>query len=97
MLEIEIRDAVEKSENLNEDYSINWNFVDADAYAECRSFWKDDATFYESFNEIVDTIKAERSEEAAAETQIEMEFDLLSRYPHAVQQLEVLKKDFLGM
>ena len=32
MLEIEIRDAVEKAENLNEDYSINWSFVDADAY-----------------------------------------------------------------
>lgn len=70
MLEIEIRDAVEKSENLNEDYSINWNFVDTDAYAECRSFWKDDATFYESFDEIVDTIKAERSEEANAERQL---------------------------
>lgn len=54
--------------------------------------------FYgKTFDEIVDTIKAERSEEAAAETQIEMEFDLLSRYPNAVQQLEVLKKDFLGM
>ena len=70
MLEIEIRDAVEKSENLNEDYSINWNFVDADAYAACRSFWKDDEQFYESFNEIVDMIIAERKEEADAERQL---------------------------
>ncbi len=54
MLEIEMRDAVEKEENLNENGSINWNFVDADAYAECRSFWKDDEDFYDSFNEIAD-------------------------------------------
>ena len=70
MLEIEIRDAVEKAENLNADYSINWNFVDADAYAECRSFWKDDEQFYESFNEIADMIIAERKEEADAERQL---------------------------
>lgn len=72
MLEIEIRDAVEKAENLNEDYSINWSFVDADAYAECRSFWKDDEQFYESFNEIADMIIAERSEEANAERQLSL-------------------------
>jgi len=70
MLEIEIRNSVEKSENLNDDYSINWNFVDADAYAECRSFWKDDEQFYESFDEIVDMIIAERKEEADAERQL---------------------------
>ena len=70
MLEIEIRDAVEKSENLNEDYSINWNFVDADAYAACRSFWKDDEQFYESFDEIVDMVISERKEEADAERQL---------------------------
>ena len=70
MLEIEIRNSVEKSENLNDDYSINWNFVDADAYAECRSFWKDDEQFYESFDEIADMIIAERKEEADAERQL---------------------------
>ena len=70
MLEIEIRDAVEKEENLNENGSINWNFVDADAYAECRSFWKDDEDFYDSFNEIADMIIAERKEEADAERQL---------------------------
>ena len=73
MLEIEIRDAVEKSENLNEDYSINWNFVDADAYAACRSFWKDDEQFYESFDEIADMIIAERKEEADAERQLSLD------------------------
>jgi len=70
MLEIEIRDAVNKDENLNENGSINWNFVDADAYAECRSFWKDDEDFYESFNEIADMVIAERKEEADAERQL---------------------------
>ena len=70
MLENEIRNAVEKDENLNENGSINWNFVDADAYAQCRSFWKDDEDFYESFNEIADMIIAERSEEADAERQL---------------------------
>jgi hypothetical protein len=73
MLEIEIRNSVEKSENLNDDYSINWNFVDADAYAECRSFWKDDEQFYESFDEIVDMIIAERKEEADAERQLSLD------------------------
>ena len=73
MLEIAMRDAVNKDENLNENGSINWNFVDADAYADCRSFWKDDADFYESFDEIADMITAERKEEADAETQLEME------------------------
>ena len=70
MLEIEIRDAVEKTQNLNDDCSINWNFVDADAYAACRSFWKDDEEFYDSFDEIVDMIITERKEEADAERQL---------------------------
>ena len=70
MLEIEIRDAVNKSENINENGTINWSFVDADAYAECRSFWKDDKQFYESFDEIAEMITAEWTEEANAERQL---------------------------
>ena len=73
MLEVQMRDAVVKAENLNEDGTINWSFVDADAYAECRSFWKDDADFYESFDEIANTIIAEHVEEAAAEVQLELD------------------------
>ena len=73
MLEIQMRDAVVKAENLNQDGTINWSFVDADAYAECRSFWKDDADFYESFDEIANTIIAEHVEEAAAEFQLELD------------------------
>ncbi len=73
MLEIQMRDAVVKAENLNEDGTINWSFVDSDAYAECRSFWKDDADFYESFDEIANTIIAEHMEEATAEFQLELD------------------------
>tara|TARA_Y100000389_G_scaffold138492_1_gene136220 strand:+ start:5210 stop:5443 length:234 start_codon:yes stop_codon:yes gene_type:complete len=73
MLEIQMRDAVNKDENLNENGSINWSFVDADAYAECRSFWKDDEDFYESFDEIANTITAEWTEEANAERQLSLE------------------------
>ena len=62
--------AVTTAENIDTDGSINWNFVDADAYAECRSFWKDDEDFYESFNEIADMVIAERKEEADAERQL---------------------------
>ena len=73
MLEIQMRDAVNKDENLNENGSINWSFVDADAYAECRSFWKDDEDFYESFDEIANIITAEWTEEANAERQLSLE------------------------
>jgi hypothetical protein len=72
LLENTVRDAVNKDENINEDYSINWNFVDADAYAECRSYWKDDVDFYESFDIIANVIIAERKEEAYAERQFDM-------------------------
>ena len=73
MLEIQIRDAIANPTNLYTDGSINWDFVDADAYAECRSFWKDDADFYESFDEIANTIIAEHIEEATAEFQLELD------------------------
>lgn len=73
MLEIQMRDAVVKADNLNEDGTINWSLVDSDAYAECRSFWKDDVDFYESFDEIANTIIAEHIEEAAAEIQLELD------------------------
>jgi hypothetical protein len=73
MLEIQMRDAIANPTNLYTDGSINWDFVDADAYAECRSFWKDDADFYESFDEIANTIIAEHIEEATAEFQLELD------------------------
>ena len=48
MLEVDIRDAVFKAENMNTDGTINWNFVDADVYASNVNFWKDDEQFYEN-------------------------------------------------
>jgi hypothetical protein len=72
MLEIDIRDAVDKSENLNENFTINWNFVDADVYAANISYWKDDTQFYEAFDEIAETIVRERTEEANAERQLSL-------------------------
>ena len=74
MLEIEMRNAIANPTNLYTDGTINWSFVDADAYAECRSFWKDDEQFYESFDEIVSAIIANEEEEVAVDTQIEMAF-----------------------
>jgi hypothetical protein len=96
MLEVDIRDAVFKAENMNTDGTINWNFVDADVYASNVNLWKDDEQFYEAFNEIADQVAKEMTPKATA-TQLEMDFDLLARYPNAVEQVEVLKTDFLGM
>jgi len=94
-LESTIRNAVEKTENLNEDHSINWNFVDADMFPKW-SVLLDGETYTTMFDEIADMIVAERKEEAAAENQLDID-SILAQYPNAEQQLEVLKKDFLGM
>lgn len=64
-----MRDAVENTDNTNTDYSINWNFVDADTYAECSGYFKSDTRFYEMFDEIAETINTERAEEARCESQ----------------------------
>ena len=73
---ITLRNVVEavadRAENLNEDYSINWNFVDADAYTACREDFASEELFYEAFDEIAGNIIAERSEEAASEREYEM-------------------------
>lgn len=67
-----VRNVVELDENLNVDYSINWSFVDADAYASCANMFANSEAFYEAFDEIADAIMAERAEEAAAERQYDM-------------------------
>ena len=46
--------------------------------------------FYEAFDEIVTNMRNEMREEARSE------MDLLQQYPNAIEQLEVLKTDFLG-
>jgi len=68
-----IRTASFNSDNWNADGSINWSFVDADAYHDCFGMYANTDTFYSDFNEIVDVIKAEMREEADAEARFEKE------------------------
>ncbi|MAZ97349.1 MAG: hypothetical protein CMP53_07500 [Flavobacteriales bacterium] len=44
--------AVSNSENINQDGSINWNFVDADTYMDVQP--TDDPLFYIHFNKLAD-------------------------------------------
>lgn len=55
-IEATIKTAIDNPDNINHDGSINWNYVDADTYLECRSFCRNDADFYEMFNEIANKI-----------------------------------------
>ena len=50
VLESTMRSAIDKDENKKEDGSINWNFVDADAYMDCKNLFRSDVDFYEAFN-----------------------------------------------
>jgi len=72
ILESNMREAVLNTENLNEDGSVNWNFVDADCYMAVGNFFKDQETYMESFNAIADQIVAENLS-ATDEIQLEME------------------------
>ena len=71
-LQDSITTATFDSDNWNADGSINWSFVDADAYADCFGMYANTDTFYSDFNEIVNVIIAEMREEADAEAQFEM-------------------------
>lgn len=55
LLKMEFNQAVSSSENLNNDGSINWNFVDADCYMAVGKLYKDAKAFYEDFNDLADT------------------------------------------
>ena len=59
VLESTMRSAIDLDENKNKDGSINWNFVDADAYAECKNLFRSNSDFYEAFNNIGDKIQLE--------------------------------------
>ena len=72
VLESTMRSAIDLNENKNKDGSINWNFVDADAYAECKNLFRSNADFYEAFNDIGDKIQAEMNP-VTNEIQLEME------------------------
>lgn len=92
ILESTMRSAIELDENKNEDGSINWSFVDADAYMDVHNLYRSNDDFYEAFNDIADKIESEN----AVESKEQLELDLLQKYPNAEEQLEVLKKDYLG-
>lgn len=93
LVEAEVREAVSKDENINADGSVNWNYVDADCYMSgVNKYFKDDTAYYETWNDIADIIEKEQP----IDTSVQLELDLLQKYPNAVEQVEVLKKDFLG-
>ena len=70
------------AENKEADGSINWNFIDADMYVKWSVLLEG-----EEYTNWFD----------AAADDIEVEGDLLARYPDAINQLAVLKTDFLGI
>ena len=93
LVETEVREAVSKDENRNDDGSINWNYVDADCYMSgVNKYFKDDVAYYETWNDIADAIEKEEP----VDTSVQLELDLLQKYPNAIEQLEVLKTDYLG-
>jgi hypothetical protein len=71
-LQESINTATFNSENWNADGSINWSFVDADAFDECNRLFDGTKAFYEAFDEIVNVIIAEMREEAESEARFEM-------------------------
>jgi hypothetical protein len=73
VLESTMRSAIDKDENKKEDGSINWNFVDADAYAECKNLFRSDADFYDAFDDISDKIQMEIFGRDEYGNQLEME------------------------
>ena len=72
-LQESINTATFDSDNWNADGSINWSFVDADAFAECNKLFDGTKAFYAAFDEIVNVIIAEMREEAESEARFEME------------------------
>ena len=73
MLNHIIIQALKDSNNYNSDGTINWNFVDADSYMECKNLYRSDKDFYEDFNDIGDKIQAEMRGVDAFGNQLEME------------------------
>ena len=67
-----INTATFDSDNWNADGSINWSFVDADAFDECNKLFNGTKAFYEAFDEIVTAIRVQMREEALSEARFEM-------------------------
>jgi|TARA_R110000851_G_scaffold230041_2_gene382811 hypothetical protein len=93
ILETAMRSAINLDENKNADGSINWNFVDADSYADCHKLFKDSNEFYQHFNTIADKIEPGTKGGSVDCSEL---YNLLNKYPNAVEQIEILKKDYLG-
>ena len=72
ILESNMREAIANPDNQFKDGSINWNFVDADAYHACHNLFKDSETFYEAFHDIAEKIVNEMNPKTN-EIQLEME------------------------
>ena len=64
ILENSINSALELEESFDKDGNINWDYIYSHAYAYNRSFFKDDETFNEFFDDIVDGIIGEMDEVA---------------------------------
>ena len=73
--------AVENPDNVNDNGSINWDFVSSDMVYDLGSFYN-----YDYINDCMDALADDYEGE-----------DLLTQYPNAVEQLNILKSDFLGM
>lgn len=52
-----INTAMVSPENLNEDGSVNWSFVDADAYHDCIKLYASVEGFYKDFDRMVTEIR----------------------------------------
>jgi len=73
VLESTMRTALDNVENINDDGSTNWNFVDADCYMDCKNLFRSDADFYEAFESIATKIQKERKALKDEAIQLEME------------------------
>lgn len=56
ILESTLRRAINDQENHTKDGRINWSFVDADCYMECRALYKSDADYYEAYDDLADKV-----------------------------------------
>ena len=76
VLESKMREAIDLDENKNEDGSSNWNFVDADAYMDCKNLFRSDADFYEAFNFLADGINTENDPASCSSNKIQLEMEV---------------------
>ena len=56
ILESTLRRAINDVENIDKAGRINWSFVDADCYMECRALYKSDADYYEAYDDLADKV-----------------------------------------